>query len=77
MIDPSADLGMLQSELAQETNKKVALYDLLITTGDELNKAKREALESYGRHTKVKTQLRASEDRIKTLKNIINSQREY
>ena len=77
MIDHTADLAQLKINLFEETNKKSALWELLLTTGDELNSCKRTTLEVYGRHSKIKAQLKCCEDNIRTLKAAIKSENEF
>lgn len=74
-LDHTADLGQLKQELVLETNKKAELWQLLIKAGDELSKSKQTALQCNNLYMQIKTQIKVADERIKTLKTMINSEK--
>lgn len=77
MLDPTADLGQLKTELVNETNKKTELNKLLRDLGSELTEAKKAVLDATNRFQKVKNEIKCCEDKIKTLKTNIKSESQY
>lgn len=75
MLDHTMDLGQLKCELAKETNKKEELWQLLIKAGDELSKSRQTALQANNIYMQIKTQIKVCDERIKTLKTLINSEK--
>lgn len=76
-LDHTDDLGQLKEQLVNETNKKAALWELLIEYGDLLSKAKEEVLKANNLYMQVKTKIKCCEDKIRTLKTTIRAEREY
>lgn len=74
MIDHTQDLGMLKERLANETNRKSELNKLLRDEGTTLTEAKKSVLDSTNRFQKIKNEIKATEDLIKTLKTLIRSE---
>jgi hypothetical protein len=65
---------MLKEQLANETNKKSALFELLIKYGEEWNKKKQENLEAQNAYMQIKTKIRVCDEKIKTLKTLIRTE---
>jgi predicted nucleic acid-binding Zn-ribbon protein len=75
-LDHTADLGQLKQELVRETNKKVELNKLLREAGTELTNSKKNVLDCNDVFQKIKNEIKCCEDRIKTLKTSIHSERD-
>ena len=77
MLDHKDDLGQLKQQLVSETNKKTELWQLLIKYGDEWNKKKQESLEAQNLYMQIKTQLKMCDEKIKSLKTLIRSEKDF
>ena len=77
MLNHTFDLGQLKEQLAQETNKKTNLWDLLMKAGTEVNSAQNNLNNAKDLYMKVKVQIRQCDERIKSLKVLINAERQF
>jgi hypothetical protein len=77
MLDHTADLGQMKQNLAEETNFKTELWNMLIKQGEQFNLAQQEVLKEKNKYMQIKTQIRMSEDKIKTLKTIIKAEQTF
>jgi len=77
MLDSTADAGQLQQELATWTNRKSEFWTLLKTTGEEMNQQHRNFIEARGRHNSVKVSIKECDDHIRSIKELLRSERSY
>jgi hypothetical protein len=77
MLDATAEIGKQQEVLEVLTKKKSALWELLRKESDVWNKKQREALEQKGIVARVKSELKQTEDEMRTVKAFLRSQQQY
>jgi len=76
-LNHTFDLGQLKEQLANGTNRKTELWNLLMKAGTEVNSAQNNLNDAKDVYMKVKVQIRQCDEKIKSLKVMINTERQF